>query len=288
MIIGCHVSLSAPEYYLGSVREALSYDANALMIYTGAPQNTIRKDTSVMLIDKANELLDTAGIARENVIVHAPYIINLANTVKPEVFQLAVDFLKMEIERTRSIGAKVIVLHPGSHVNAGEEVGLSRIIEGLTLALKENDDIEIALETMAGKGSELGYTFEQLAFIMRSVEKPHLIKICMDTCHMSDAGYNVYEFDQLLDRFDEVIGLQNLRVVHLNDSKNESGARKDRHANLGYGHLGFDFLHRVATHPRLAHVPKILETPFAEGQPPYKTEIQMLRSGIFTDWISSK
>ncbi len=287
MIIGCHVSLSAPEYYLGSVKEALSYEANAFMIYTGAPQNTIRKDTSFMLIGQANELLNKAGIPREHVIIHAPYIINLANTVKPETFELAVDFLKKEIERTRSIGAKVIVLHPGSHVNAGEDVGLNRIIEGLNLALKDNDDIEIALETMAGKGSELGYSFEQLATIMRSVEKPHLIKICMDTCHMSDAGYDVFEFDQLLDHFDEVIGLQHLRVVHLNDSKNENGARKDRHANLGYGHLGFDFLHKVATHSRLAHIPKILETPYVDDNPPYKTEIQMLRSGKFTDWISS-
>ncbi len=285
MILGSHVSLNAPEYFLGSVKEALSYDANALMIYTGAPQNTVRKEVSDFKIDEAALLLDEAGIPSQHVIVHAPYIINLANTVKPETFELAVEFLRKEILRTRLIGAKVIVLHPGSHVNAGEQIGLDRIVEGLNLSLKDNDDIEIALETMAGKGSELGYRFEHIAYIMQSVEKPNLIKVCMDTCHMSDAGYDVFAFDQLLDTFDEIIGLEHVRVIHLNDSKNDPGARKDRHANLGYGRLGFDFLHQVASHPRLAKIPKILETPFVNDLPPYKTEIRMLREGRFTDWI---
>jgi deoxyribonuclease IV len=286
MIIGCHVSLSAPDYYLGSVKEALSYDANALMIYTGAPQNTFRKNTSDFKIDEANELLKRSSIPPSSIIVHAPYIINLANTTKPETFELAIDFLKMEIIRTRQIGAKVIVLHPGSHVNAGEEIGLERIIEGLNLALVDNDDIEIALETMAGKGSELGYRFEHLAYIKSKVAKANLIKVCMDTCHMNDAGYDVFNFDELLDEFDRIIGLEHLRVIHLNDSKNEPGAKKDRHANLGYGKLGFDFLHRVASHPRLSSIPKILETPYVNEQPPYGKEIHMLRNGIFTDWIS--
>ena len=165
MIIGCHVSLSAPDYYLGSVKEALSYDANALMIYTGAPQNTFRKNTSDFKIEEAKRLLAEASIPSSSVIVHAPYIINLANTTKPETFELAVDFLKQEFDRTRQIGAKVIVLHPGSHVNAGEEIGLDRIVEGLNMALADNDDVEIALETMSGKGSELGYRFEHLAYI---------------------------------------------------------------------------------------------------------------------------
>ncbi len=287
MIIGSHVSLSAPDYFLGSVMEALSYNASALMIYTGAPQNTFRKNVSDFRIDEARRLLSEAGISDYSVIVHAPYIINLANTTKPETFELAVDFLKQEIDRTRSIGAKVIVLHPGSHVNAGEEIGLERIIEGLNLALVDNDDIEIALETMAGKGSELGYKFEHLAYIKNSVIKSNLIKVCMDTCHMSDAGYDVFEFDRLLDEFELVVGLEHLRVIHLNDSKNLPGARKDRHANLGYGELGFDFLHKVASHPRLALVPKILETPYVNDQPPYCQEIKMLRSGIFDDWLST-
>lgn len=288
MIIGCHVSLSAPDYYLGSVKEALSYDANALMIYTGAPQNTFRKNTSDFKIEEAKRLLNEASVPSSSVIVHAPYIINLANTTKPETFELAVDFLKQEIDRTRQIGAKVIVLHPGSHVNVGEEIGLNRIVEGLNLALADNDDVEIALETMSGKGSELGYRFEHLAYIKSRVKKPHLIKVCMDTCHMSDAGYDVFQFDELLDEFDKVIGLENLRVIHLNDSKNEPGAKKDRHANLGYGRLGFDFLYLVASHPRLATIPKILETPFVNELPPYGTEIKMLRTGNFIDWISQE
>lgn len=288
MIIGCHVSLSAPDYYLGSVKEALSYDANALMIYTGAPQNTFRKNTSDFKIEEAKRLLNEASVPSSSVIVHAPYIINLANTTKPETFELAVDFLKQEIDRTRQIGAKVIVLHPGSHVNVGEEIGLNRIVEGLNLALADNDDVEIALETMSGKGSELGYRFEHLAYIKSRVKKPHLIKVCMDTCHMSDAGYDVFQFDELLVEFDNVIGLENLRVIHLNDSKNEPGAKKDRHANLGYGRLGFDFLYLVASHPRLATIPKILETPFVNELPPYGTEIKMLRTGNFIDWISQE
>jgi deoxyribonuclease IV len=285
MIIGSHVSLSAPDYYLGSVEEALSYGANALMIYTGAPQNTFRKSTADFKIEEAKRLLKDSLIPTLSIIVHAPYIINLANTTKPETFELAVDFLKQEINRTREIGAKVIVLHPGSHVNAGEQIGLDRVVEGLNLALADNEDIEIALETMAGKGSELGYRFEHLAYIKNKVNKPYLIKICMDTCHMSDAGYDVFHFDELLDEFDKVIGLENLRVVHLNDSKNEPGAKKDRHANLGYGQLGFDFLHHVASHPRLASIPKILETPYVDDLAPYGIEIKMLRTGIFTDWI---
>lgn len=288
MIIGCHVSLSAPDYYLGSVKEALSYDANALMIYTGAPQNTFRKNTSDFKIEEAKRLLNEASVPSSSVIVHAPYIINLANTTKPETFELAVDFLKQEIDRTRQIGAKVIVLHPGSHVNVGEEIGLNRIVEGLNLALADNDDVEIALETMSGKGSELGYRFEHLAYIKSRVRKPHLIKVCMDTCHMSDAGYDVFQFDELLVEFDNVIGLENLRVIHLNDSKNEPGAKKDRHANLGYGRLGFDFLYLVASHPRLTSIPKILETPFVNELPPYGTEIKMLRTGNFIDWISQE
>ena len=287
MIIGSHVTLSAPDYFLGSVKEALSYNASALMIYTGAPQNTFRKNVSDFKISEARQLLADADISDYSIIVHAPYIINLANTTKPETFELAVDFLKQEIDRTRSIGAKVIVLHPGSHVNAGEEIGLKRIIEGLNMALADNDDIEIALETMAGKGSELGYKFEHLAYIKNSVNKPHLIKVCMDTCHMSDAGYDVFEFDRLLDEFDRIVGLNHIRVIHLNDSKNQPGARKDRHANVGYGELGFDFLNKVVSHPRLLHIPKILETPYVNDFPPYKKEIEMLRSGIFEDWLST-
>jgi deoxyribonuclease IV len=285
MIIGSHVSLSSPDYFLGSVKETLFYNANALMIYTGAPQNTLRKSTSELKIEEAKQLLREANISALNIIVHAPYIINLANTVKPETFELAVDFLKKEIDRTRQIGAKIIVLHPGSHVNAGEEAGLKRIVEGLNLALADNEDIEIALETMAGKGSELGYRFEHLAYIKNFVIKSHLIKVCMDTCHMNDAGYDVFRFDELLDEFDRIIGLEHLRVIHLNDSKNGVGAKKDRHANVGYGQLGFDFLHKVATHPRLIEVPKILETPYVDDLPPYKKEIEMLRNGIFEDWL---
>ena len=166
MIIGSHVSMSAPDYVLGSVKEALSYGANALMLYTGAPQNTRRKAMEELKVKEALALLDEHHIPHEHIIVHAPYIINLANCQKQETFELGVEFLRKEIERVKALGAKYLVLHPGSHVQAGEEAGLTRIVEGLDLAMENIGEVEIAIETMAGKGSELGYNFEQIRYLM--------------------------------------------------------------------------------------------------------------------------
>ena len=258
MIIGSHVSMSAPDYVLGSVKEALSYGANALMLYTGAPQNTRRKAMEELKVKEALALLDEHHIPHEHIIVHAPYIINLANCQKQETFELGVEFLRKEIERVKALGAKYLVLHPGSHVQAGEEAGLTRIVEGLDLAMENIGEVEIAIETMAGKGSELGYNFEQIRYLMEHAKHGDRLRVCMDTCHLHDAGFDVSDFDAILEAFDRVISLERLVCIHVNDSKNVRGARKDRHANIGFGEIGFDALNRIVHHEKLQHVVKIL------------------------------
>lgn len=288
MIIGSHVSMSAPDYVLGSVKEALSYGANALMLYTGAPQNTRRKAMEELKVKEALALLDEHHIPHEHIIVHAPYIINLANCQKQETFELGVEFLRKEIERVKALGAKYLVLHPGSHVQAGEEAGLTRIVEGLDLAMENIGEVEIAIETMAGKGSELGYNFEQIRYLMEHAKHGDCLRVCMDTCHLHDAGFDVSDFDAILEAFDRVISLERLVCIHVNDSKNVRGARKDRHANIGFGEIGFDALNRIVHHEKLQHVVKILETPWIDGVAPYKHEIAMLKAGIFDQEIMTK
>ncbi len=281
--IGSHVGMSAPEYYLGSVKEALSYDANALMLYTGAPQNSVRTPLEKLKINEAKALLEENGIPLENVIIHAPYLINLANTVKEETYLRSVEMLKVEIERSKAFGAKYLVLHPGSHLQMGAEAGIQKIIEGLNEVLSADTGIIIALETMAGKGAEVGYRFEEIAQIIAGCAHPEWLGVCFDTCHTWDAGYNLADFDAVLNEFDSTIGLSRLNVVHLNDSKNECGARKDRHANLGYGMIGFDTLHTIAFHPQLEDVVKILETPYVNKKAPYALEIASLRNGVMNE-----
>lgn len=282
--LGSHVGMAGKEMFLASVKEAEAYGANVLMLYTGAPQNTKRKDIRDLNIDAGWEYAKQAGI--EEIIVHAPYIINLANTVKPEIFELATEFLEKEIHRTAAMRSRILVLHPGSHLNMGADVGIAQVIKGLNLVLDENDDdVYIALETMAGKGSELGRTFEELKMIYDGVNKRNRLRVCFDTCHVSDAGYDlVSDYEGVLQRFDEVIGLEQIAVMHINDSMNPCGAHKDRHANIGEGYIGFETLQRLVHDERFLAIPKILETPWrcAEGSdkktiPPYKEEIARLK-----------
>ena len=288
MIIGSHVSMSAPDYLLGAVKEAVSYDANALMIYTGPPQNTRRKPISEMKVKEAHELMQRHGICKQSMIVHAPYIINLANCLKPETYELAVEFLTKEIERVKELEATYLVLHPGSHVKAGEEAGLDKIICGLDEAMQNMGNVSIALETMSGKGSELGYRFEQLRYIIDNVKHGEALSVCLDTCHIHDAGYDIAHFDEVLREFDRIIGLERLACIHVNDSKNIQGAKKDRHANIGFGEIGYQTLHHIVHHPRLENVVKILETPYIEEHPPYQQEIAMLKSGSFDEQLQEK
>lgn len=279
--IGSHVGMSGKEMMLGSAKEAVSYGANTFMIYTGAPQNTRRKEISELNIEPAWEYMKEHGI--EEFVVHAPYIINLANTVKSETFQLAVDFLKLELERTQAMGSKVLVLHPGSHVKAGVDVGTAQIIKGLNEVLAADTKCYIALETMAGKGDEIGRTFEELARIYDGVKYNDKLRVCFDTCHVHDAGYDIVnDFDGVINEFDRILGKDQIQVFHINDSKNVCGAHKDRHENLGKGEIGFDAIYNIVHHKDFIAIPKILETPYIEVPgsdkklPPYKEEITML------------
>ncbi len=273
--------MKAPLFLEGSVKEALSYGCDGFMLYTGAPQNTRRRSISEMHVQEAKELMQANGMRMDRMIIHAPYIINLANSVKPEVADLAVSFLQQELKRVEEIGAKYLVLHPGSFTTTDLETGIQTIISQLNRIEYYPENVFICLETMAGKGSEVGFQFEQLAKIIQGVDHPEQFGVCLDTCHISDAGYDVSAFDDVLDEFDRVVGLDRLHVIHLNDSKNVRGARKDRHSNIGLGTIGFEALHAVADNPRVSHVIKILETPYIDSKPPYAIEIDMLRSGIY-------
>lgn len=281
--LGCHVGMAGKEMFLASAKEAASYGANVFMLYTGAPQNTRRKDISELNIEAGWEYARQHGI--EEIVVHAPYITNLANTVKPETYELAVEFLEKEIIRTAAMRSRIMVLHPGSHVNAGVEAGIAQVINGLNTVLNQNDDdVYIALETMAGKGSEVGRTFEELKAIYDGVDKKDRLRVCFDTCHVNDAGYDIVNhYDEVFEEFDKVIGLDQIAVFHINDSMNPLGAHKDRHANIDKGSIGYETLHRLVHDERFIDVPKILETPWLaeEGsdkktKPPYKEEIEWL------------
>lgn len=281
--LGCHVGMAGKDMFLASAREAASYGANVFMLYTGAPQNTRRKEISELNIDAGWEYAHEHGI--NEIVVHAPYIINLANTVKPETYELAVEFLEKEIVRTAAMKSRILVLHPGSHVNAGEQAGIAQIVKGLNTVLNQNDDdVFIALETMAGKGSEIGRSFEELKAIYDGVDRKERLRVCFDTCHVNDAGYDIVNhYDDVFAEFDRVIGLEQIAVFHVNDSLNPLGAHKDRHANIGKGTIGYDTLHRLVHDENFANVPKILETPWLceDGSakktiPPYKEEIEWL------------
>ena len=294
MKIGSHVSMSGKDMLLGSAKEAVSYGADTFMFYTGAPQNTRRKDISELNIEPAWEYMNAHGI--DGIIVHAPYIINLGNTVKPETFSLAVEFLAKEIERTISCRSHTLILHPGAHVGAGTEAGTAQIIKGLNEVLTADTDCVIALETMAGKGSEIGRTFEELARIYDGVTYNEKLRVCFDTCHTSDSGYDIiHRFDDVIREFDHILGKEQIAVFHINDSKNVPGAAKDRHENIGFGQIGFDALNYIVRHPDFEDIPKILETPWIpspddrkKSYPPYKHEIAMLRKGVFDPGLKEK
>lgn len=287
MKIGSHVGMSRKDMLLGSAKEAVSYGADTFMFYTGAPQNTRRKEISELNIEPAWDYMEEHGI--DEIIVHAPYIINLANTVKPETYELAERFLALELERTAACKSRILILHPGAHVGAGVDAGIAQIVRGLNHILTPDTPVCIALETMAGKGSEIGRSFEELARIYDGVTCSDKLRVCFDTCHTSDSGYDIiHDFDGVMEEFDRLIGRDQIAVFHINDSKNPAGAAKDRHANIGFGQIGFDALNYIVHHPDFEDVPKILETPYVPSptQPkksfaPYKYEIEMLRQGSF-------
>ena len=251
--LGSHVGMNGKKMMLGSVEEALSYGADTFMIYTGAPQNTRRKELSELNIDAAQTLMKEKGI--QEFIVHAPYIINLANTVKPETYELAVRFLRLELTRASAMGSHILVVHPGAHVGAGTDAGIASIVKGLNEVLTDDSDCLIALETMAGKGSEIGRTFEELAQIYDGVTKKDRLRVCFDTCHTHDSGYDITDdLEGVLNDFHRILGKDQIAVFHINDSKNPRGSRKDRHENIGNGCIGFDALHRIVHQDRKSDV----------------------------------
>ncbi|MCV3728200.1 deoxyribonuclease IV [Ureaplasma miroungigenitalium] len=293
LIIGSHVSMKANDYFLGAVREALEYKSNTFMIYTGAPQNTRRISIDKLKVAEAHDLLKQNKIALDNIIVHAPYIINPCSS-KPEVRELAKEFLIKEIQRTEALGINKIVLHPGSRLNQRLEIGLELLINMLNEIFKTIDtNVCICLETMAGKGSEIGADITELATIISQIKSKKNIGVCLDTCHMFDSGIDLTRssFDAYLERFDQLIGLEYIKVLHINDSKNILGSHKDRHENLGYGKIGFNNLLYIIYHPTLNNIPKILETPWYGPKnselPPYKEEIEMIRNQEWWDFKES-
>ena len=277
MIIGSHVDFKKETGLYGSVLKSLSYNSNTFMFYTGAPQNTKRCEVDSVLTKKAHDLMKENGIDINNVIIHAPYIINMANESN---YLFNVSFLNDEIKRAKELGIKKIVIHPGSHVGLGIEKGIQNIINVLN---NSDDGVDILLETMAGKGTEIGSNFYELKKILDGVSKK--IYICLDTCHLNDSGVDINTFDKYLDDFDKIIGINKIKCVHINDSLNSIGSHKDRHANIGYGTIGFDLLNKVVHNDRLKEVPKILETPYIENMPPYKFEIEMFKTNTFNNHL---
>ena len=283
LIIGSHVSFNKEKQLIGSLDEALSYGSNTFMFYTGAPQNTKRYEINDNLTNHALEKMKNNNIDINNIIVHAPYIINLANDKENDKYDFSINFLKQEIERCKELKMSYLVLHPGSHVGLGIEKGINNIIYALNEVLKDDKNVTILLETMAGKGTEVGSNFQELKAIIDGIDKKELIGVCMDTCHLNDSGYDITDFDSILDEFDRIVGLSYLKCIHINDSKNIKGAKKDRHENIGYGTLGFDNLIKIIYNPKLDNIPKILETPYINDKPPYKEEIAMIREKKFND-----
>lgn len=288
LIIGSHVSYKNDTQLLGSVKEAIGYGENTFMFYTGAPQNTNRGVINDNLTKEALELMKDSGIDISNVVVHAPYIVNLANENN---FNFSVEFLKKEVERCYMLGINKMVLHPGSAVNCSREEAIINISDGLNLILDNNYDVKILLETMAGKGNEIGKTFEELKEIIDRVKYKDKIGVCIDTCHLNDAGYDLNDLDNILKLFDNIIGIDKIGCIHINDSKNIISSHKDRHENIGLGTIGFDTLLNVIYNDKLKDIPKILETPYVTKEdnskdkvyPPYKEEIEMIRNKVFND-----
>lgn len=293
LIIGSHVSFNNKDQLLGTVKEAVSYGSNTFMFYTGAPQNTRRGEINDFVTLEAYKLMKENNIELDKVIVHAPYIVNLAN---PDNMEFSIDFLTNEVERCNLLGMKYLVLHPGSSVNVSREEGISNIIKGLNAILTNNNNICICLETMAGKGNELGRNFLELKEIIDGVNFKDSIGVCMDTCHLFDSGIDITDFDKVLDDFDKQIGLNYLKCIHINDSKNIFSSHKDRHENIGYGNIGFDILIKIIYNERIKNIPKILETPYVGKTdddkeriyPPYKYEIEMIRNKKFDTSLLEK
>ena len=294
MYLGCHVSFGKNQL-LGSVKEALSYNANTFMFYTGAPQNTLRSEIDINMTNEAIKLMEDNNIDIKKIVCHAPYIINLANKKDPSKWDFSINFLKNEIKRCEMMHVKYIVVHPGSSVGITLKEGLDNIVDALNIIINDDDSCMVLLETMAGKGNECGRTLEEIKYLLDGVKTTN-IGVCLDTCHLNDAGYDLSDFDSFIKMFDEIIGLNRIKCIHLNDSKNEIGSHKDRHDNIGFGTIGFNNIINIIYNDRFKDIPIILETPYIGDTdddknrlyPPYKYEICMLKNKKFDNVVKDK
>ncbi len=291
LIIGSHVSFNNKKQLLGSVEEAISYNANTFMIYTGGAQSTMRSAINDELTYEGYKLMLENNINAKNVIVHAPYIVNLANRSDKNKYDFYIDFFIKELDRCKTLGLDKIVLHPGSATTCTKEEAIENIAHGINLVYKSTTDTMILLEFMAGKGTEVGTSIDELKEIIDKIEDKNRIGVCLDSCHMNDAGIDISKIDEFLDEFDSKIGIDKIKCFHINDSMNPIGSHKDRHANIGYGTIGFNNLLNVVYNKRLEGIPFILETPYinrnqSDAYAPYKMEIESIRKKEFIDFIN--
>ena len=269
--IGCHLSTTKGFKNMG--KEALSIGANTFQFFTRNPRGGKAKDIDEKDINELLEIMKKNNFAK--ILAHAPYTLNGCsadeNTRKFATEMMADDLVRMEY-----LPNNLYNFHPGSHVKQGVDVGIDYIVEMLNTVLKPEQTTTVLLETMAGKGTEIGRTFEEIAEIINRVELKDHLGVCLDTCHVYDAGYDIVnDLDNVLEEFDKIIGLNRLKAIHLNDSKNPFKSHKDRHEKIGEGSLGLEGISRIINHPKLRHLPFFLETPNElDG---YKNEIEVLR-----------
>ena len=256
--IGCHLSISKGFYEMG--KEAVSINANTIQFFTRNPRGGAAKEIDEEDVKKFKELAKQNKI--ENLLAHAPYTLNAA-AAKPELRKFAKETMIDDLKRMEYFPGNMYNFHPGSHVGQGVEVGTEYIIEMLNEIIKPEQTTKVLLETMAGKGSEIGKDFEEIKNIMNKIKLKDHIGVCLDTCHIFDGGYDIVnELDKVVEEFDKIIGLDKLYAIHLNDSMNECNSHKDRHAKIGEGNIGLDALVKVINHPKLKHLPSF---------PPYQT-----------------
>lgn len=293
LYIGSHTSYLKDKGLLGVVEESISYGSNIFMFYTGSNQSTLRFPINKELTEKAHKIMLENGFDKTKCIVHAPFIINLANNTDPAKYNFYINFFKEELKRCIELDIRNMVLHPGSYTSLDRQTGIENIAFGLNEALKDIDGVNLLLEYMSGKGTEVGSSIDDLSGIINLLDEDvkEKVFVCLDTCHMNDSGIDIANIEEFLDEFDKKIGINKIKCIHINDSYNVVGAHKDRHANIGYGTIGFEKLLNVIYNPRLDNIPKILETPWINRNEkntyaPYKYEIEMIRNKKFIDYIN--
>ena len=271
LVLGTHMSIAGG--LNKTAQNVVKMNANTMQIFSRNPRGSNFKNPSEKEVEEFQKIRKEHPFGP--ILAHAPYTMNLASA-KPEVYEFACDVIREDIQRMDNLGIENIVFHPGSHTGIGTEAGIENIIRGLNQAITESQNITVLLETMSGKGTEIGVRFEELKTIRDGVNHPEKVGICLDTCHVFSAGYDIVNhLEEVLDELDENIGLSYLRAIHLNDSMMPFDSRKDRHATIGDGKIGLEALMKVITNPRLAGIPFYLETPLDDAG--HKKEIQMIK-----------